>query len=219
MEHTTQTSQELGQGNAFGLVSIAGFCAWFVVVFILARNGLFSTPSHYFLSWLQTAIIAPMATFWVAYFALRGFRSYINSLDLFFLTAVQTLRVLGLAILVMWGYGLLPGGFAIPMSILDASVGIIAVSVIYKMHYMKPGWKTSAIMLHIWGFLDFLVTITLALFAWKAFSIDPKTSADGYASLAGPPLSLFPAFAIPFFSCLHFAAWVRLASVLKQKEA
>lgn len=212
------SSEPNEKGKAFGFVTIMLFCIWFAVVFTLGSKGFFRSPSPFFLSWLQTAIVTPMAVFWIMFGLFKGFRSYIAQLDLLFLTAVQCLRVLGLAVLIMWGYGLLPGGFAIPMSVLDASVGVIAVYVVWMMHHKKPGWKATAVVLHSWGFLDFIVTVTLALFAWRSLAIDPAVNADGYASLVKPPLSLFPSFAIPFFSCLHFAAWIKLAQLPKTQS-
>jgi len=151
-----------------------------------------------------------MAAFWIAFGLCRSFQTYIEQLSLIFLTAAQVLRILGLTVLVLWGYGLVPGGFGIPMSVLDASVGVIAIYVVWLMYKRQSNWRTSAILLHSWGFLDFIVTISLAIFAWSSLSIDPPVAKGGYVSLALPPLSLFPSFAIPFFSCLHFAAWINL---------
>lgn len=197
-------------GGAFGIFSVALCLVWFTTMLSLALRGVFTTPSPLFLSWLQIAILAPMALFWIMFASHRPFRRYIHNLDLVFLTALQCLRILGLAILVMWGYGLLPGKFAIPMSLLDASVGVLAVYVVWMMHHAAAGWRRWAIALHSWGFLDFFVTIALATFAMAPLPFDPAPAPGGYVPLTQPPLSLFPSFAIPFFSCVHFAAWIQL---------
>ncbi|WP_420430747.1 hypothetical protein [Hyphobacterium sp.] len=74
------------------------------------------------------------------------------------------------------------------------------------------GWRRQAWILNLWGFLDFWVTISLAILAYRALPIDPDTGAGIRASLVEAPLALFPAFAIPAFSCVHFSALAQLAT-------
>lgn len=203
--------------KAPGIISIFAVGIWFTVVCALGASGAFTKASPYFLSWLQTSILAPMVLFWILYAFAPPFRRYIHSLDLIFLTALQCLRVLGLAIMVIWAYGLLPGAFAIPMSILDASVGLGAVYAVWMMAHKITPWRSLATALHSWGFIDFIVTIALAMFAMKSLPIDPPVALGGYATLTQTPLSLFPSFAIPFFSCAHFAALIQIARLRKEK--
>jgi hypothetical protein len=185
---------------------------WFTTILLIGERGVFQQATELPLTHLQLAIITPMAIFWALYGAIPAFRRYVLGIDFLFLNLIQTWRVLGGAILVMWGYGLVPGGFALPMSILDMSVGVLAVNVVLAIARGEAYWRVKAWTLNLWGSLDFLVTILLALFAYRALPIDPPLSVDLQASLSLPPLALFPAFAIPFFSCLHFCAIAQLAN-------
>lgn len=179
---------------------------WLFLIGQLAAVGFFARPSPIFPSWIQVAILAPPVTFTAAWLVWPGLRDAFAGVGLFFLTALQTYRILGLSILILWGYGLLPGGFAIPMSILDASAGVLALNAIWRMNDGRPNWLRATVIAHVWGFLDFGITIFLALFFWTPTFLDPAVASGGYASLAFPPLSLFPTFAIPFFSIAHIAA-------------
>ena len=198
-----------GAGRLPGALATGVVIGWFTAVFLMARAGVFQQRSPLPLTYLQLAIFVPMLLFWLGYGTIRPFRDYILSLDLLFLISLQCWRVLGGAILVMWGYGLLPGGFALPMSILDMSVGVIAVYAVYALATNQPNWQATVWRMNIWGFIDFFITIGLALFG-IALAFDPPAPGGVQATLVQLPLSLFPSFAIPFFSCVHFAVFAKL---------
>lgn len=210
-----------GVGRLPGWGFYIGACAWFFGVMYLGWIELWQQPNGLPLSNLQLAIVLPMLAFGLAVALIPAFKRYIYSLDLLFLNGIQTWRVLGGAFLVVWGYGLLPGGFALPMAILDMSVGIIAVYVVYAMARQKAGWMRGTFWLNTWGFADFWVTITLVIVG-RPLAIDPPAIGAYVATVAELPLSMFPSFAIPFFSCIHFAAlmqWARLRKLKRMEQA
>ncbi|MDJ0710630.1 MAG: hypothetical protein QNJ14_09580 [Woeseiaceae bacterium] len=188
--------------------------AWLAGVIALGKTNFFFGPSPLPVSRLQTAIILPMLLFWLFYFRVARFRHFVLSLDLTVVNALQCWRVAGIAILLVWAFGLLPGGFAVPMSILDASVGVLAILTVSWTIDRQPGWRGRVLAINVWGFLDFFITIALALFA-GSLAIDPPVAASGYADLRALPLCVFPGFAIPFFSCLHFVVFAQLYRLSK----
>ncbi len=64
--------------------------------------------------------------------------------------------------------------------------------------------------MNVLGFLDFLFIIALAMFAFVSLPFDPPAPGGIITTVAELPVSMFPSFAIPFFSCVHFAVLVQL---------
>ena len=198
-----------------GYWSNASFWVGAIALFIalglaMAVAGVYVQPNALPLTNLQVHIAISLGLFWALYFAAPGFKHAVRNADLHALTAFQCFRVLGGAVLFLWGYGLIPGGFALPMSVLDMSVGVMAFFGLRKLWTGAPSTKSFLRTLHVWSIADFLVTILLALFCWRALAIDPAMNPAGYAQLVRPPLVALPAIAIPIFSWASFAALVRI---------
>ncbi|WP_394693591.1 hypothetical protein [Hyphobacterium sp.] len=202
----------LDNGTLPGPLTLMFVAVWFGAMLWLGLAGVFATPNGLPVSNLQLAIVIPMVLFWTLFAFAPPFRRYVLGLDFLFLNLMQTWRMMGGAIFVLWGYGLVPGGFAVPMSVLDMSVGILAVYVVIVIVRRSSMWRVKAWVLNLWGFADFWITIALALFAFIPLSFDPAFVNTPQATLVHPPLSIFPSFAIPFFSCLHFCAIAQLAT-------
>ena len=201
----------LDNGKLPGPVTLMFVAVWFGAMLWLGLAGVFPRPNGLPISNLQLAIVIPMVLFWTLFGLAPPFRRFVLGLDFLFLNLMQTWRMTGVAMLIMWGYGLLPGGFGLPMSILDMSVGVLAVSVVIAIVRRSARWRIQAWLLNLWGFADFWITITLAIVAFVPLAIDPVTEAGIRAVPMQPPLSIFPSFVIPFFSCLHFCALAQLA--------
>ncbi len=198
-------------GIKFYLITII----WFACVMHLSYQDIFKQKNGLPVSNLQLAIILPMIVFWIIYYLYKPFKKNILAIDFLFLNAIQLFRVLGLGILIVWGFGMLPGGFALPMSILDASVGILALFVIMDIYHEKKAWFQKAKWMNIWGFSDFFLTILL-VFIGKPLSIDPEPMIFYEASILELPLSMFPGFAIGYFSCIHFMVFIHLSEIKSQ---
>src|SRR5207237_4965721 len=97
----------------------------------------------------------PPLLFAIAYRVSPGFRAFVLGLDLRWLTAVQSWRVIGIMFLAFYAFGLLPGLFAWPASIGDVAVGVAAPFVLLAMVRNAPRWPTYVVWLNIAGLLDF----------------------------------------------------------------
>jgi hypothetical protein len=189
------------------------FGAWFFVMAYLGSTGFFLTPRYVLgLSIVQQAIVFPMALFWAAFLFMRPIRCFVRSADLTFLVALQGIRILALSHLVSWGYGLMAGGFAIPVAIGNLAVCVLALSSVSAVAHQRGRWQARVYVLTGVGLLEFLMTIALAVFGFfsASLAIDPLPAPGGYISFATTPLSLFPTYAIPALTLVHFTTILAL---------
>lgn len=179
-------------------------------IVILAERG-YLAPSGGLPFALLACIIVPQVGFWLCYLLVGRFRKNVFALDMTFLVSVQSWRVVGLALLFLWSYGLLRGGFAVPAAIGDIIVGGAAVFVGLRVSRRQSGWQRHVIALSVLGLGDFVFAILAANFA-GSLPFDPPP-ADGSlvaGILTRLPLAVIPAFLVPAFSIAHFAALAQL---------
>jgi hypothetical protein len=121
-------------------------------------------------------------------------------------------RVIGVAFLALYAFGLLPGLFAWPAGLGDAAVGLAAPFVLMAILRGAPAWRRRVFWLNIAGLIDFAGAIgTGVLTSNSAIGF----LADGlpHADLGALPLSLVPAFAVPLWTICHMISLLQLAEV------
>ena len=163
---------------------------------------------------LQVAMAAPIMLFWLAYAVLGAFRRWMRALDPTVLVGLQLMRVLGAAHLSTWGYGLMAGGFALPVAIGNFIVALVAIWALRLTAYSLPGWRRAVVGLSVLGLAEFVMTFVLAVSGFLAVmtSLDPQIAPGGYASPVQLPLSIYPSYLIPLFTLIHFVTLVRVTA-------
>ena len=141
---------------------------------------------------LPAAQIIPIAAVAIGYRVSPRFRSYLLTLDLRLVLAVQLWRVIGVAFLFALAFGQLPAGFAVPAGLGDLATGIAALAVVLSLGN-RSLTRSRLYAFTALGVIDFLVADATGL------TLEPP-------ALAAWPLAIFPTLMIPFFAVLHLVA-------------
>jgi hypothetical protein len=157
---------------------------------------------------LLLAVAIPVALFAAAYAVSERFRDYVLGLDLGLLTALQGWRVLGGGFLFLYAFDILPGLFAYPAGLGDMAIGVAAP--FFAAALYTGGVSRRRLVLWNWlGLFDFVVAFATGIFtSGGAFGL--LTGAVSNAPVQQLPLLLVPAFAVPVFILVHFAALLQL---------
>jgi hypothetical protein len=193
-------------GKVFAALVLA---AWLALVVVLGASGALTvapgTPPYP----IAIAVMAPIAMFLAALWLSAGFRSFLWTLDLPLLTAVQAWRWAGLGFLFLYAYGVLPGAFAWPAGLGDMAIAITTPWVALAL-VRRPGFATSMLFVawNVLGILDHVVSVCDAAISQSLASGAPGEIT--VAPMAVLPLVLIPAFLVPFFDMLHLVALFRV---------
>jgi|CXWL01.1.fsa_nt_gi hypothetical protein len=209
------SNSDTPHGRAPGFIVLALVLAWAWLMASLADAGVLASGLRVGpLAPLQVAMATPIVLFWLAYVVLAAFRRWMKALDPTVLVGLQLMRVLGAAHLSTWGYGLMAGGFALPVAIGNFIVALIAVWALRRTAYRLPGWRAAVIGLSVIGLAEFAMTFVLAVSGFLAVAtpLDPEIAAGGYASPVLLPLSIYPSYLIPLFTLIHFVTLVRVTT-------
>jgi hypothetical protein len=185
--------------------------AWFVAVFAAAIAGVFHTPSDVPPVPIGLAVaIPPAIAIWRAVSSKR-FRTWARSLDLRFLTLLQTWRVGGLAFLALAATQALPDGFAVPAGLGDVAVGVTAPLVALYVIGRGRTWRRIYLAWTTFGILDLINAVALGvLFSNSPIGLlatDPTTDL-----MADVPMILIPAFGVPFTLVLHLITLINITA-------
>jgi hypothetical protein len=193
------------------LVAGAVLGLWFLGALWGGAAGVFqAAPSRPPLA-LLVAVVGPPLVFAVAYRVSRGFRAFVLGIDLRWLTAVQSWRVIGIMFLALYAFGLLPGLFAWPAGLGDVAVGVAAPFVLLAMVRNAPRWPRYVVWLNIAGLLDFAGAVGTGVLASDPSFGFVAAGAQG-ASLAALPLSLVPTFAVPLWIIFHLISLIQVGA-------
>ena len=183
--------------------------AWFLAAVWGGAVGVFqAAPSRPPLA-LLLSVVGPPLIFTLAYRVWSRFRAFVRGIDLRFLTAMQSWRVIGVIFLVLYAFGLLPGLFAWPAGVGDVAVGVAAPFVLLTMVRGAPRWQRHAVWLNV-ALVDFVGAIgTGALASDPSFGF--VTAHPARVSLAALPLSLVPTFGVPLWTIFHLISLIQVA--------
>lgn len=134
------------------------------------------------------------------------FRDRVLALDPAPVVLLETGRILGIAILMLYTLDELPAEFALWGGGVDVFIGASALTVAYTVLAMRPFPKRLYRGWHLFGLFDFVV-------AWPIIFLFSPTVV-GVLAGSGPtteaflvfPMSFIPMFGVPFTACLHLIA-------------
>jgi hypothetical protein len=183
--------------------------AWFVVVLSAAAAGAFEPPGGGPPIAIGLAAATPPAiSVWRALSSER-FRAWARSLDLRFLTLLQSWRIGGLAFVALSTTDALPEGFALPAGLGDIAIGLTAPLVAL---YVVGRGRTGRRVYVAWtafGILDLIAAVTLGVL-YSASPIGLLATATTTDPMAQLPMVLVPAFGVSFTLVLHVISLVNL---------
>jgi hypothetical protein len=183
---------------------------WLAGVLALAAAGAFAgSPTQPPLG-LFLAVVLPPLLFALLYRLSPRFRAFALAIDLRWLTVIQAWRVIGVAFLTLYAFGLLPGLFAWPAGLGDTAVGLAAPFVLMAILHGAPDWPRRVFWLNIAGLVDFAGAIGTGVLTSNS-SIGFLADGLPHADLGALPLCLVPAFAVPLWIIFHMISLLQLA--------
>jgi len=197
------TVASAGRRPAVQWIGAGVIAGWFVLAFVLAKQGLYEQdPATAFPPRIGPAIALPVVL-GCALLALAPVRRTLARIPLQWLVGVQLYRVVGGLFLIAYLQGDMPAEFALPAGIGDVLVGIAAPFVARAL--VREGIERAWPRVLAWcmlGIFDLVVAVTCGfLTAPSAFQQlaldDPNTAITSY------PFVLIPTFAVPASIILH----------------
>lgn|GEM_PF-559499 len=176
------------------------YVAYLTYVSVFALKGAFNVDS-----------VPPKVVVWAALplmvilFGFIGntplFKKLLRSITLESLIAVHVFRVLGIFFIVLYAYHLLPKNFAFSADLGDLITAVLALPVARMVSKKKPGWKVAVYAWNIFGILDIVNLLTIAVII----------GANGnLREMAVFPFVWFPAFAPATILFLHMTVFRKL---------
>jgi hypothetical protein len=123
---------------------------------------------------------------------------------------LQTGRILGLSMLVLYSRNELNGAFALWGGGVDVFIGATAITFAYIVLAERPFPRRLFVAWNLLGIFDFIV-------AWPMLFLVSNTAAGVFGG-SGPgveaffrfPESFIPMFGVPFMACLHLIALMQV---------
>ena len=173
--------------------------AWFFASLSASAAHVFENESAQLALPVAVAALTPLVLFGLWLAVSPGFRHFTRSLDPRILTVVQTWRIGGLVFVVLYGFGLLPGVFALPAGWGDFAIGATAPLIAWRL--ATPGHRNGFILWQVLGMIDLVMAVSLGT---TARLISP--SAQSMQPMTVLPLSMIPTFVVPLLLIFHFIA-------------
>ena len=201
-------SQALAARPTHGVrnLTLVVLAAWFLFALGGSLLGVFDSGPRPPLP-LGLAFVVPVVAFVACYLTSARFREFVLSLDLRVLTLTQTFRVVGIAFVILYFLGALPGVFALPAGWGDFAVGVTAPVVAW--YWKRPFPYRTFVVWNVLGILDLVTAMSLGVLA----SASPvgALAGDVTTRLMGQfPLSLVPTFFVPLLLILHLICLARV---------
>ena len=182
---------------------------WMTFTTALAVTAPFGDSSTlgYLLAAFACTLTLP-AAFLIAWRRSPRWRERVMTIDLAPVVLLETGRVLGLAMLLLYSVHRLSGWFAFPGGGIDVFIGVTALTMAYVVLPMRPFPSRLFRAWNVFGLLDFVVGWALVfLFSPTVLGVfagsDPASTTEGFIRF---PLSFIPMFGVPFSACIHLIA-------------
>jgi hypothetical protein len=149
----------------------------------------------------------PLAIFLFAFIGnTRLFKTLLQSITLESLIAVHIFRVVGVFFIILYCYHLLPAAFAFFAGLGDLITAILALPVAKMVSKRRPGWKMAAYAWNIFGIMDIIDLLTIAVIIGANGNLREMTIF---------PFSWYPAFAPATILFLHTSVFRKLYQLKK----
>lgn len=184
---------------------------WLLFALGSVLGGVFEEDSVLTILLAIAYVGVPICIFGFAYMNSNRFREFVLTLNLRTVILFETLRVIGMVFLVLYGLGTLPGLFALPAGIGDGAIGITAPFVALVLLGKRPFPKRTLMIWNLLGILDLLIALSLGIVTSpSAFALGVFASEITISPVLRFPLALIPAFGVPFTIILHLIAFMQI---------
>jgi hypothetical protein len=139
------------------------------------------------------------------------FKKLLRSITLESLVAIHVFRLVGVFFIILYFYHRLPANFAFSANLGDIITALLALPVANMVSKRKPWWKTAVYAWNIFGMLDIVNILVLAVIIAKN---DIVTAAQGnLTEMTIFPFVWFPAFAPATILFLHTVVFRKLYQI------
>lgn len=174
--------------------------AWFFLVVVASVSGWFDAPRGQPPVLLGLAVWVPVLLGFVLFFTSRTFRHFARSVNPVTITALQSYRVIGVAMLVLYSWHRLPALFALPAGWGDIFIGITAPLAALALASGSRSGKVTFILWNVLGILDLVDALVLGIVI--PVGLLPTAIDTSAMSLFG--MSLITVYLVPISLLLHF---------------
>src|SRR5262245_13518980 len=178
---------------------------WFGLALWLAAGGAFVSGLEEPPITIALAFALPILLFLVA-MLIPSWRRLVVSIPPVFLICLNGWRFIGLAFILGYVQGFLPGGFAWPAGLGDIAMAVTAPFVAARVA-ADDQFRLGSLFLawNIFGIADFLDAVFLGtLYMWPGFGASVGTSLMQHL-----PFALIPAFFVPLIAMAHITLLVQ----------
>ena len=190
--------------------SIVAFWAALSIAASLLRRFV-GFPNDMWLPLLFLAsLIAPLATFLLAYLMSPGYRDRVQHVGLRSAIFVQTWRLGGVIFLVLHAFGHLSGMFALPAGLGDMAIGATAPAIAALVSSQSRFARGAFLAWNIFGILDMMAAVGLGFLASRSALAAHVTTFP----MTTFPLMLIPTFLVPLFLIYHIVCLTHIKAVV-----
>ena len=204
------------RSSATWLAAIAAYAmtAWLVISAVLAGADVYLAESGGSTPWFGLAFVAALGGMLLATRIPMVRRSLAAPGMLPLLTLPHTLRVVGVAFVIVMALGDLPWIFALPAGLGDIAIGLSAPFVARALD--RDEALERAVRFNVLGIVDLVVALTIGFLAGLGpFGLDVTPTTEPLALL---PLALVPTVAVPTALTLHVVSLARLREALRDRR-
>ena len=187
---------------------------WLIVSGLLAGAGIYHADSGESTAWFGLAFAGVLGAMLLATRIPIVRRSLAAPGMLPLLTLPHSLRLVGVAFVLVMALGDLPWIFALPAGLGDMAIGVSAPFVARSL--AREDALKRAVRFNVLGIVDLVVALTIGFLAGLGpfgFDITPTTE-----PLALLPLALVPTVAVPTALTLHIVSLGRLREALRDRR-
>ena len=200
----------LGQSAVKRTLLGAAFAAWFFLVTLLGATQALHFEHGIGVPGLGIAVLLPIVILGVSVLRSAALRRALLAMPLSLLIGVNTIRILGVVFLILYGAGRLPAPFAPSAGWGDIIVGLAAGPLAWLAH-KKPAAAAPAVWLwNAFGLIDLIIAVGLGVTSSPG-PLRLIFAEPGTAIMTSLPWLLIPGFLVPLLASTHLAIFYRLA--------
>ncbi len=203
----------IARGTALGVAvaAVVVLGGWLVVSGLLARAGVYRQAPGDGVPWLPVASVGFLVMLLLATRIPLVSRILSAPGTPARLVLPHTLRVVGVAFLIVMVQGHLPAIFAVPAGLGDIAIGVAAPFVARRL--ARGAGRTEALRFHVLGLIDLIVALSIGFLLFGLVEVTPSTE-----PLTLLPLALIPTVAVPLAIALHIVSLRQLRAARPEED-